>query len=391
MSRSFHRRLSLLFLLSHFLLPSLLSGQNLDKIPQRIYFSAVDIEKCDVLPPDALEMFHAALARKTALVRVFSEKEAHSAIELSCSEQRKGPLSIDIVFRHFEEGELAEYSGPAEELQSWDNLITFMKKAAETIAPAIEPVVPEIEVVESDGKTQAAEESLIFEGTGETLSYIEKAKAQEARAATWSYGLWATGLVLPVMGGGDDEEESDDDYRIDPSPIILNVNYFPKRHFGYRGSLYLHYEQRFTFGRAFDPVSGFELFDTRASTNNLFLLPGLGVQFRTLGKTYVSAGFDAYGGLVIIDNPNNFSVGKGDEFIDREVVGPKDSAAYFYSYFSMRVELGYSFNPHWSAGLRTAQYFFPGFWAGMFDHPKYDLNEHAFFIQFLSLGIEYRK
>jgi hypothetical protein len=361
------------------------------KIPQRVYFSAENLRLCPQLPAELPEMLYAGVARRTSLVRVFSEEDAHAQVRISCKERMGGGYRIEAALYETGGGKRASYSLPGEEVDTWEQVIAFVEASAERFAPEIVPVTPEVRVVERAEAEGGGADLLAYERSAETQRYIRRAEEEEARASRLSYGVWTSGLRQHMLEGSDGGG-GDDSRRASITPVILNVNYFPHRRFGYRASLYLHYDTVFSFGEAFDPETKNELPDPATDTRSLFLLPGLGVQYRTLGPAFAVAGFDALAGAVFIENPNDYTVGISNDqgSLRRKVVGPNSSTTQFYSYLSMHLSFGYNVSERYGFALRTALNFFPGYWFGIYEIDWYELNDHSLFLQLFSFGFEYR-
>ncbi|MCD6395990.1 MAG: hypothetical protein J7L71_00485 [Spirochaetaceae bacterium] len=107
-----------------------------------------------------------------------------------------------------------------------------------------------------------------------------------------------------------------------------------------------------SFGRA-----PFMDHDITGESNNIVLMPGLGISFRSLGKIFGNYGFTIYTGPVKVEALNDLYNNNGDS--ETQFLNSGESTWITFSFISLKAGVSWNFNEHWSLKSRMTLFLSP--------------------------------
>ena len=227
-----------------------ISAQHLDLIPRRIYLS---LESNEAIASPLLtklpDFLHAAISRHQPVVRVYTESEADSTLQIILT-FNNNDLAVDFVLN--QDGSIIKY----EQYQS-DRSITdyaafsaFIDETALNIAPELTMVQP------------------VYINTGEALytrELLEKLRYLESISRGNEISLWA-------LGGRQFFMNEDPVFGLSVFPLIFDYTSYKTRNRGIIYSFLIDYY------------------------NSSYLLPGIGIRFKNSAKLYAQTSLVFYAG-----------------------------------------------------------------------------------------------
>lgn len=242
-----------------------------EKIPQRVYFSM-----SGEIPPieerrtiaSLPEIYYTTVSDRQPIVRVENPEEAHSLVEIEAEEISEG---VAIRVRLIREGEEV-YSDDFPYTGNIDTLLAFVDQSSNGMSGYLSLVEPKVIVAEEVQDT-------------ELRQMVQKIDFADKTAKPFELTLWLSGLTRNF----DFDMQPADRFSI--FPLNLEAAWFPSRNIGIKVSLLFDY---------FD-ISGDTDFEP-----NLFIFPGVGFQYRTLGRITAGFGVTQYFGGVIANGEFSF-------------------------------------------------------------------------------------
>ncbi len=361
-------RKSLIFLILAFQFAgNWLLADTLSLIPRRVYFSqtssvaAMDEER-QALTGAILDYLYTSIAALQPIVRVEESERAHSSvlvdlasegeairIRVSLSENRQV-----LVARDFQLFTLDQ------DLKGYTN---FINDTASVFAPYLDLVKPEVREVDfSDEKAM--------------IEVVEETDFTEKLNKRFEITLWLSGLTQVFHEPTVAQSEQISIRPFTVFPISIDAAYYFGRSFGLYLSFYSDYNDFFAFEIIRDiddrPLD-------KADSKTLFLLPGIGITYRTLG--YFSAQFNVgfYYGWARV------------EALD-DVGGVADAgeiAWVNYSFLSLNFILCWNILPEVAVKTKFGMnmdlvHLF------LMDSIPYDFDYNGIFFNFFSIGASYR-
>ena len=335
-----------------------------DTILRPVYFpaaqsSAVLDKEGATLISGTPEMLATSIASLQPITRADSEAAARSVVTIAASPSADGKVTVRV--RLLESGLEKKaaskvFTAPAVNLSEFR---TFVITTAAAFAPLLGPVAPEASILKVGSEQQLIRAAQATDDIDQLDKRLE-------------FTLWMSGLRRIIDstagGGGGSNQSSAYVFGLDLLPLTAEATWFFNRDLGLQLSFFFNDTNTFDFG------SG-----SRYNAYGLFLFPGIGFVYRTLGELSAEFAITLSAGWVLV------TATSGD-VVDRNsiVVIPQGSSK--WSNLSLRIHFSpsimWSITP--AVGLKGSigfELITPGF--SWYDSPFVDL-------QFLSIGVAYR-
>lgn len=353
--RRTHLCCSILLILGAFSLP-LSSQENL--ILQRVYVDTVEVETESEVPPiflEAGETLFALINAEQPLIRS-GRDEADSIIRTTIGMVED---NLELGFLLLREGEeLAKSIAVIPEAERFRAYSEFLDQSADEFIPFLERVEPEILIKElaTDEETRTVLDEIIF---------------NESLEKPFEASFWL-GLVSKNLSG----DERNPFYFHFPFHFFADLTWFRVPNHGLSLSLLLEYSDLISYGQAFT--------DDSAESDNLYVLPGLGYTYRTIGR--LSAGF--YAGLnvgLVNITPRE------DLYNDGALVLAQDESDWGLAHqIIMKPFVSYAINDTWSLKTSFALYLSLLDMFGISLDDRFSGEEGGGYLQFLNIGVANR-
>jgi hypothetical protein len=245
-----------------------------EKIPQRVFFTMhgeippIEERKTIASLP---EIYYTTISSQQPIIRVEKAEEAHSVVEIGAEPLPGGGVSLS-VFLLQEEGPI--YSDDFPYTGNIDTLLRFVDDSSRDMSGYLGLVEPEVIVAEEVEDT-------------ELRQMVQKIDFADQTAKPFEVTLWLSGLsrnftnyMFPID-------------RFSVFPIALEGAWFLSRNSGVKVAFMFDY---------MDIVSDIDL-DTEP---NFFIFPGIGFQYRTLGRIAAGFGITQYFGGVFVNSGFSF-------------------------------------------------------------------------------------
>ncbi len=331
------------------------------KVLRSVYFPPVPADAALNKDTEALivgtpEMLAASIAALQPFTRADSADGARSVIAVTASPAAAGRVTVRI--RLVEQGSTKteasrDFSGTALNLESFR---AFLGDTASRLAPLLGPVDPE-----SDVLTAASVEQLLQPAKDtDPLNQVDK---------RLEFTLWATGLLRLLDSTGVGNSGSGFYFGLGIPPLIAEADWFFRRNLGIQFSFYFNDTNAFDFGQ-----------NSRYAANGIFLFPGVGLIYRTLGTVSAELAITLSAGWIYLTANSGNVVNQ-----QSSVVLAQGSSVWSGLAGRIRISpaLVWSMTP--SIALKGSlgfDFIFPGVFP-WYNSPLAD-------IQFLSIGIAYR-
>ncbi len=360
--------LAVLVLLLLGVAPAWTQAELLPRIPRRVLF---DIEESDH-PAGAAEPAQIALLRRVPdflysriselqpVVRVDQPLQAHSVV-LTAIDSDGARLSVALL-EAGAELERFEFAVSAE----LDALTGFVDTTARALAPRLGLVAPRVIVVEDSAD----------DPRGQVVRDVVLA---DQLASRFEFTLWASGLMRSPESGDDAVAA-----RVRIDPLAFDATWYFRRNLGLTGSVWLHYSDFLYFGTTADGEAAQDL------ASSLFLLPGVGITYRTLQRVSANAGATLYAGPVWVRNDGDVAIGDDREGFEAWLE-PGESTTVFYSLLMLHGGVGFSLNPSWTLRTRFSITISPWMLVGLEEGVDYPGDGAGGMFQYFSLGVSYRR
>jgi len=348
-------------------------GQELTRIPRRVAFVREGAR--ETLTPDQraltgglADYLYTSIAARQPIVRVEDREAAHSTVLVVTRREGRGAqVEVELI----EDGRTTETTSLllADSGNELAEYTRFVEQTAAAFAPHLDLVEP---VVES---AELGEEEALREVVRET-DYADKLDRR------FELTLWLSGLSRVYHDPLVDNPSTLATRDFSVFPLILDASYYLSRTFGLTFSFYFDYGDFFAFDMVEEDTGGGEFEPAgRARSTNVFLLPGLGVSYRTLGLFSAQFGAVFYYGAVYVDADD--PVGP--------IGGAGDTGWLSYSFLSFNSGLAWNFHPRVSVRTRFGfsydirQLIFMD--SGVI---PYEMSYNGVFFNFFALGVSYR-
>ena len=245
-----------------------------EKIPQRVYFAMYGeippIEERKTLA-SLPEIYYTTISAQQPIIRVEEADKAHSTVEIGAEPLPGGGVSISVFLLKEDE---PVYSDDFPYTGDIDALLRFVDDSSRAVSGYLGLVEPEVIVAEEVEDT-------------ELRQMVRKIDFADRTAKPFEITLWLSGLSRNF----DDNMFPQDRFSV--FPITLEGAWFFSRNSGIKVALMFDY---------MDIVSSIDL----DSEPNFFILPGIGFQYRTLGRITAGLGITQYFGGVFTDGGFSF-------------------------------------------------------------------------------------
>jgi hypothetical protein len=331
------------------------------KVLRTVFFpaarSGVSLDKeGEALIRGTPEMLATTIASLQPLARADSADSARSVVTVAAVPAAAGTVSVTIGL--VESGVTRAESARVFRGRSLDlaEFRAFIAETAARFAPFLGPVDPESDVLKAGSPQQ------LIRAAKETEYVDQLDKRLELT-------LWMSGVHRLLDSTGADPGAGRFFFGLDLLPLIAEADWFFSRNLGLQFSFYFNDTKAFDFGE-----------DSRHNAYGLFLFPGVGLIYRTIGEVSAEFSITASAGWIhltaasgdVVDSKSNVVLAEGSST---------------WSSLAPRVRISPSLvwciTP--SVALKGAlgfDFIFPGMFP-WYDSPLAD-------IQFLTVGIAYR-
>ncbi|TVQ38508.1 MAG: hypothetical protein EA384_09030 [Spirochaetaceae bacterium] len=340
----------------------------LPRVPRRVLF---DVEAVD--PPEAAtqraldaalqrvpDFLYSRISELQPVVRVYEPAQANSIVRTVVDPEGSlvsvALIEAGVELQRFELAVTGEL----------DVLTGFVNHTARELAPVLGFVVPEVVVIrqpDDDPRAQVVRDVVLA----------------DQLASRFEFTLWASGLMRSLESGDDAGRA-----RIAIDPLAFDATWFFRRNAGLTGSIWLHYSDLLYFGRTPDGDPA------RDQTSSLFLLPGVGITYRTLQRVSASAGATLYAGPAWVTNDSDVAIGEDEDGFDVWLEAG-ESTTVFYSLLMLHGGIGLSVTPRWTVRTRFCILISPRTLIGQEEGVNYPSAGSGGMFHYFSLGIGYRR
>jgi len=345
-----------------------LFGQALTKIPRRVAFVQEDDDAVRDAAQQAItgglaDYLYTNIAARQPLVRVASRERARSTV-LVVTRTRGELLLIEVKL--VEDGRTREASEfrLEKDAANLEEYTGFIEETSAAFAPYLDPVEPVVRAAELGDEEELRE-------------VIRETDYADSLNKRFELTLWLSGLTRVYHDSLRDDPDVLENREFTVFPLIFDASYYLNRSFGLTFSFYFDYGDFF----AFDTVDELEDPVDKAESTNVFLLPGLGISYRTLGLFSAQFSVLFYYGAVHVDAVD--AVG---------AIGDAGASGWLsYSFLSLNSGLCWNFLPNVSLKTRFGinwdlrQIIFMD--SGVL---PYEMSYNGLFFNFFSVGVSYR-
>ncbi len=337
-------------------------------IPQRLFFEKVPAElvrqdpALDQLP----DYIYTAIAAIQPILQVGDPAEANSIVTFSA---RGSALEVRLE-RDGKIEAVEQLPDPGRER----GVPGFVDRTARRFAPLLQFVAPKIVRVAGPEAVDTVAVQKLTDAVREADRY----------AIPHELSLWGSGIVFFSTSSGLSARKT---FTVNIVPATLDFAWYLTRNFGLVGSVWTYYGEDMTFGRQQNS-------DGPGYVRGLFLLPGVGVTYRTLGQFFGSFSATAYAGYARITNITPEAIGKSDNSGSfTPFLAPGESLSIFYPLVTLAAGVGYNFSPAFALQTRVEVDFTPAAFygnAGAYSSLVYPTDGSGAFFRLLEVGLTYR-
>jgi hypothetical protein len=325
-------RFILTALLCTLLVPDLF-GEEDKKIPRRVYSAPVSAEALNKLAPEQASLVRnlpyflfSAITSLQYIVLVDTPEEAYSSMAAEIAE-RDGRITLTWTLRDKEEVRKTESFTYAPETTSLDEISERIRLIAESFAPLLTEVAPEVSV---ERKMQEERQNRI----------IRQASFEDSLAKPFQLTLWGGGFLQYITAELPSLNFVSETHPPYPTQNVQDLGWYPSPNFGLISSLYVDLNDKMYFGSNDVPSDDGKEILSFSKTENLFTLAGFGFGYRTLGRIEGEFNMLLYLGMVNVKAKENIyylyrSEKNGD--IDQVLVlSEGDKASFFFTFLSIQ-------------------------------------------------------
>lgn len=343
------------------------SADSLSLIPRRVFFSqtssvgSVDEER-QALTSALVDYLYTTIAALQPVVRVEDSESAHSSVLVDLTRDGEA-VKIQVALREKNQIQVARDFRLMAVDRGLDEYTGFINETARVFAPYLELVKPEVREVDfSDEKAM--------------VEIVEETDFTEKLNKRFEITLWLSGLTQVFHDPTVAEPEQISQRPLTVFPIIIDAAYYFNRSFGLYLSFYSDYNEFFAFEIIRD-IDDNALY--KAASKALFLLPGIGITYRTLG--YVSAQFNLgfYYGWARVEGLD----------ADGGIAAHGEIVWINYSMLSLNFILGWNILPELAVKTKFGMNM-DIVHLILMDSIAYDFSYNGVFFNFFSIGASYR-
>jgi hypothetical protein len=332
------------------------------KVLRAVYFTPAQSggvldKEGQALVRGAPEMLATTIATLQPFNRAESAATARSVVSVIASPATAGKVSVRIQL--LESGTVKSQSVREISAMPLDFVAfqTLINDTAARFAPFLGPVDPETDVLKVTAQQQ------VVRAAQEETDYLTQLDKR------LEFTLWLSGLLRLLDSTGMDTSARTFSFGLDLLPLTLEADWFFSRYLGLQFSFFFNDSNAYDFGK-----------DSRHNAYGLFLFPGVGLIYRTLGE--ISAEF-----AITLSVGWIYLTAKSGDVVDRDGVVELAQGKSTWSKLAGRVRLSpavvWTLTP--SVALKGAlgiDLIIPGMFS-WYDSPLGDL-------QFLTIGVAYR-
>jgi hypothetical protein len=333
----------------------------IDKVPRPVYFAPAQVDPSMGKESAALiggtpEMLATSIAALQSFDRVDAVGRARSVVTVT-SGVSGGAVTVTIQL--LESGAVKTRASQAFAAASIELAAfrSFIDDTAARLAPSMDPVTPEADLL----KVSSQKEMVQAVKETDYLDQLDK---------RWEFTLWMSGLLRMADSTGVDSQARRAYFGLDILPLIAEADWFFGRNLGLQFSFYFNDTSAFDFGH-----------DSRYNAYGLFLFPGIGLIYRTLGEISAEYAITFSAGWIylsatsgdVVDQNSNVVLAKGSSTWSRLAGRIRISPALLWSITpAVALKAGIGFD-----------IVFPGMFPWYGDSPLADF-------QYLCLGAAYK-
>ncbi len=317
-------------------------------IPRRVRIEA-GMEAVSAITPAIL---FARLAARTPLVVAGPEDSPHNIIRIESADS--GVLQFVLETR---DGVADTRVYPASMFDNTENTSRIITEIVDAWTPKLPLVKPDV-----------TEELVV------RRELLEAEVSFEERLRTpFQATLWLPAAVRQIVQTNNESGSGGDWLWL--WPFRADIAWFPRENLGITGSFRFEYGRGLSFG-SFETGFG----DVSTDTTNLLLMPGIGIQIRTIGRLSAEFGVSLFFGAVHLT---------ANEPADKPSLNTGDSTWVFFPVLSIEPAIVWSPGERWSIKARLGGFALN--LAGMDDQSsRYGTDGNTLIMNYFQLGLAYR-
>ena len=332
------------------------------RIPRRVLFAPptgveliADVEIRALLErlPDYL---YTTVSESQPVVRVVTEEEARSRVEVV--------VDADALIVRLATGS----DGPAQRSLfrpfSSQELLAFVDETSAWLAGNLGLVEPLILLTQSE---QAISRQQV----------VEEVEFADQVATPWELTLWASG-VLRLLEFSDEGVPP----TVELFPVIFDTTWYFQRFLGLTASLWYQQTGYLYFGEDASSVP--------ADTYSWFILPGVGIAYRTLDVLAANIGATLYLGPVVVTNNDSVTIGDDSSSGFVPFLDPGQTKTVLYTTLQLQGGISYNLSPKWSVRTRFSLNIYPPMLIGVDSWRWYPNSGNSAFFSYFAIGATYR-
>ena len=363
--------LTVLFSLATLSLPA----QTIVKIPRRVYFAQAPspaglTREVKSLTDGIGEFLYTAVSALKPIVRADDRVKAHSVVAVAVSRSQDRGVFISVTLQ---DGNTTRVSADYQlESESPDlkKFSRFINDTAQAFAPFLDMISPEARPAASEER----EKNLV--------EIVQEVEYADQLAKSFDMTLWFTGAMRLFHSSNLDDPGMMSGRKFNMLPIIFDATWYFHRNIGAFFSIWFDYSDDFAFGLRTepDPMGGGDITLGKARSNNLFLLPGIGLSYRTLDTISAQFTLGFYAGAVRVEAIENVT----------GVADAGQAAWIFYALISINSVIVFNVTPSFALKAKIAGINFNPMNLSGGENAVPPMDYNGVFIQFFSLGASYR-
>lgn len=329
------------------------------KVPRRVFVTFVEPASEIAGPAYRAAPFFlfTAIGALQPIVRVTSPEAAQSVVRVEVIDSGRG-LSVQLL----ESGRVVRQA----EFPGGDDiaLATFIDATAKEFAPEMGFVEPRVELVSG------------VKGAASSAALMQRARDEQQLVRPIELSATAGGLMRAFSSGNPS-------LSYQATPVVLAAAWYPSETFGLVGSLWTYYGTGIDFNLKNPTSSSFN----PGTIRSLFVLPGIGVQYRSLGKIFASLSWVSYAGYLHLENLSSEPVGDymatgSGSYSWYTFLDANGSRSAFVLSFHLAFDIGIAITPRLLAKTGVSLDLSPS----LFTNVPVGFTE----VQYLTLGLVYR-
>ncbi len=338
-------------------------ADDIQKIPRRVYFlqeSEISYTDNDLkgMMIGISNFLYNSISSIIPIVRIYDEEKANSIIKVELFDEQDF-IRINVTLIKDENIILIkEYLYPRYK-EDYEGFSIFINTTSEEFSEHLGFVLPKVEttdILKQEQYKEAAEET-------EYLDEITK---------TWEITLWTSGL-MQVQQSSDDEDGLIDIRNFSMFPLMIDAAWYFRRNLGLLYSFYFDFNDFFAFDDVRD-INGEYL--RKARSDNLFLLNGLGLSYRTISKVSAQFNLILYAGAVRVEAYDDIN----------DIIAAGETGWIFFMPLNLSSILNINITPRFSIKTRMSLFINLFKLFGRQETGTYNGEFSALYFQFFSLG-----